>query len=259
MSGGATILDVGCGAGYISLELARMGFHVTAIDISDECVLAAQTTLNNTKIDSGFGSLNYFVMPFSKDQFQQEKFDAVLFSASLHHFSNIEDTISLAFNLCRPNGIVLAHEPSRKCQREEDAIALTLFRSALSITGNWYSKQPAYAANSEADFHREVLSVLAESSQNIDEFNPEGQSESDDMQAGSKIYCALANQGELLSSEPTYAFLNNGLGGLRAVNDATIYELAKLLSVFEDYALSKGLIRSNGELFVARVKSSQGL
>src|SRR4051794_20819968 len=38
------ILDVGCGAGYFSLELARAGHHVTAIDVSASCIKAAQAT-----------------------------------------------------------------------------------------------------------------------------------------------------------------------------------------------------------------------
>jgi len=250
---GAKILDVGCGAGYLSLELARMGFHVTAIDIADEAIAAAQAALDSAEKGSNFGSLNYRTTLFSADQFEaQDKFDAVVFSASLHHFPNIEEAVSLAFSLCRPQGIVLAHEPARVVQSEEDSVALTLFRAALSITGNWYSNGPASAANSEADFQREVLAVLAESSENKDEFNPEGQSESDDMGSGARIYAALSEQGELLLCEPTYAFLNNGLGGLRGVDDATIHKLADLLAVFESYALSKGIIHPNAEIYVAK-------
>ena len=38
------ILEVGCGPGYMSLELARQGYNVTGIDISDKCIEVALDT-----------------------------------------------------------------------------------------------------------------------------------------------------------------------------------------------------------------------
>ena len=35
---GKKILDIGCGSGYLSLELARDGFEVTGVDISEKCI-----------------------------------------------------------------------------------------------------------------------------------------------------------------------------------------------------------------------------
>ena len=58
---GARILDVGCGSGYISLELARSGYHVTGIDISSKVIDVAKKTLETNPFKDGFGSLKYHV------------------------------------------------------------------------------------------------------------------------------------------------------------------------------------------------------
>src|SRR3977135_1265054 len=42
---GLKILDVGCSAGYFSLELARAGHHVVAIDVSEINIKEARKTL----------------------------------------------------------------------------------------------------------------------------------------------------------------------------------------------------------------------
>src|SRR5260370_39415966 len=58
------ILDVGCGAGYVTLELARAGHHVVGIDISASCIATARQTLATNPFKENFGSLEYHVLPF---------------------------------------------------------------------------------------------------------------------------------------------------------------------------------------------------
>ena len=45
----ARILDLGCGPGYFSLELARAGFEVVGIDVSKGAINSANKTLLNSK------------------------------------------------------------------------------------------------------------------------------------------------------------------------------------------------------------------
>ena len=63
---GLTILDVGCGAGYVSLELARGGHHVTGIDIAGDAIRIARETLAENTFKQGFGSLRYEVLPLEE-------------------------------------------------------------------------------------------------------------------------------------------------------------------------------------------------
>ncbi len=51
---GARILDVGCGAGRHSLELARRGFHTTGIDISSGLVECAQKVATAERLSAEF-------------------------------------------------------------------------------------------------------------------------------------------------------------------------------------------------------------
>src|SRR4051812_10859792 len=90
---GLKILDVGCGAGYFSLELARAGHHVIAIDISESCVDEARKTRAANPFTDGFGSLEYHVMPFRQ---ACGPYDVILFSASMHHFDDAEKTAAKA-------------------------------------------------------------------------------------------------------------------------------------------------------------------
>ena len=48
---GSSILDVPCGAGRISIELARRGYAVTGIDLSTELLELAQSKARELKLD----------------------------------------------------------------------------------------------------------------------------------------------------------------------------------------------------------------
>ena len=76
----ATILDVGCGAGYMSLELARNGYNISAFDISSDCIETAKQVLASNPYKDTFGSLDYKVMALHEAEGQ---YDVVLFSVSL--------------------------------------------------------------------------------------------------------------------------------------------------------------------------------
>jgi glycosyltransferase involved in cell wall biosynthesis/SAM-dependent methyltransferase len=87
---GATILDVGCGSGWLSEYFARLGYVVTGIDISDELISMARERVervayqvdHETPLRCSFQTLDIEAAAL------KETFDAVICYDSLHHFED---------------------------------------------------------------------------------------------------------------------------------------------------------------------------
>ena len=105
------VLDAGCGAGYVALELARAGFHVTAIDVADEAIDVAKKAAEENPFVDGFGSLTYEVRSFLE---YEGEFDAVLFRGVVHHFPNPDTVLEHAAKLLKSGGLLLCMEPAHE-------------------------------------------------------------------------------------------------------------------------------------------------
>lgn len=92
-----SLLDVGCGAGHHSKDLAEKGFDVTGVDISLKGLLQAEKISQTSGQDVGFVMGDIESLPFSNDSY-----DVVFCSLILHHF---------------PNKIRILEELSRVCKR----------------------------------------------------------------------------------------------------------------------------------------------
>lgn len=73
---GASVLDVGCGAGRDATDITNKGFQVTGIDFSEKLIEIA-----SKNVPRG----NFSVMDFEKLDFPENNFDGVWASASLLH------------------------------------------------------------------------------------------------------------------------------------------------------------------------------
>ena len=60
------VLEIGCGTGFLSLELARNGLDVTGVDISKSSIKIASKFLKRNKVKKNFGKLNYLVLDATK-------------------------------------------------------------------------------------------------------------------------------------------------------------------------------------------------
>ena len=66
---GASILDVGCGAGTNALYLARSGFKVTGIDLAEGAIAAARVRAQRAGLEVDFRVADALRIPFPKEHF----------------------------------------------------------------------------------------------------------------------------------------------------------------------------------------------
>ena len=105
--GGWRVLDAGCGAGALSVELARRGAHVTAIDLSPEIVRFAAETLPD---DIGAGRIDFAAGDMLSER--HGRFDAVVAMDSLIHYPPAQAVAAVAALARRTDrGIVFTFAP----------------------------------------------------------------------------------------------------------------------------------------------------
>jgi 2-polyprenyl-3-methyl-5-hydroxy-6-metoxy-1,4-benzoquinol methylase len=105
---GATILEFGPGWGNTSVELAKTGYLVTAVDIEENFVYL----INQRAEKEGLKNLKAIHGDFFDIDNFNEKFDVVLFFESFHHCSDHNLLLSKIDRVLKPGGkIVFGAEP----------------------------------------------------------------------------------------------------------------------------------------------------
>jgi SAM-dependent methyltransferase len=104
------ILEVGCGRGYLSLELARRGHDLMGIDVNEEAIRIAYRTMNTDPYNSGRGRLEYEVSDFAVWNNVEGRFDLVIFNRVLHHIPQPAKALEKVRSLLGPKGRIICVE-----------------------------------------------------------------------------------------------------------------------------------------------------
>jgi 2-polyprenyl-6-hydroxyphenyl methylase / 3-demethylubiquinone-9 3-methyltransferase len=101
-----SVVDVGCGAGFLSNALAQYGHHVTGIDLSEESLnVAREKDVTHTVY---YCNANGYALPFSPLQFE-----VICAMDLLEHVEEPGKMIAEASRVLKPGGLFFFHTINR--------------------------------------------------------------------------------------------------------------------------------------------------
>ncbi|MBD3308949.1 methyltransferase domain-containing protein [candidate division KSB3 bacterium] len=98
------VLEIGCGTGYLTQELAKSEAHIIAIDISPHLLCIARRDIQAPNIQ--FLLENAYQLSFP-----DQVFDSVIGSSVLHHV-NIDLALEECYRVLKPGGTIYFTEPN---------------------------------------------------------------------------------------------------------------------------------------------------
>jgi SAM-dependent methyltransferase len=101
---GMIVLELGCGTGYFTQELARCGADIVAVDVSPELLEIARANCSAPNV-------RYEIQNAYELSYPGDAFDSVVGSSVLHHLE-IEEALRQIHRVLRPAGTMFFTEPN---------------------------------------------------------------------------------------------------------------------------------------------------
>jgi len=120
--GAVRVIDVGCGSGRMSLELARRGYDVTGIDLDRAKVEKARRRCKEWRIPAGFYRSDAACIPF-----RDAAFDAAVLNCSLEHVGRDERALREVYRVLAPGGSVVLTVPDSRMFDPTGLVGATAF------------------------------------------------------------------------------------------------------------------------------------
>lgn len=99
-----TVLDLGCGSGWLSVYLAREGFSVTGVDVSQQAI-----NLGKMWSDEENLAIDFVVEDLAQLTFADQQFDAVVANSIFEHFP-LDKALLIAqkvYSMLKPGGVFI--------------------------------------------------------------------------------------------------------------------------------------------------------
>jgi ubiquinone/menaquinone biosynthesis C-methylase UbiE len=142
------VLEVGCGRGYLSLELARRGHDLLGIDVNEETIRIAYQTMNTDPYNTGRGRLEYQVSDFAAWNNEDRMFDLVIFNRVLHHIPQPAKALEKVQSVLRPSGRIICVEYAYDQFDHRSAVWFYHIRRILELAG-WFNSEQKLSDNPE--------------------------------------------------------------------------------------------------------------
>ncbi len=140
------VLDVGCGLGFLSLELAREGHRVLGLDSDQKMIDLANRTMQTDPYQVDRGALEYRLADFASWDGPTGEYDILVVSRVLHHMPLVDKAVVKAANILRKGGRIIVIELAYDRFDAKTAAWLFYLRQSLQQRG-WLKHNPDEAVN----------------------------------------------------------------------------------------------------------------
>lgn len=242
---GGRVLEVGCGCGMLSLEMARNGLQVVGVDVSPKSIEVANQFKSKNQESKDFGSLKYHCADISDLDFDSEAFDSVVFFRSLHHFPDLQATLAKAHQASKKEAYLLISEPVRANFNEKSAQFCALLRAILP-TWEPYEKKLSVSWTNDK-WQEQVTEILKEYT--LDEHHSQSPLDNSNDDAN-EVILAVDKLWRIEKRSFSDAFVDKMIGGLRGEQR---YELARFLKFLDSYMVENEILPPTSlELFAIK-------
>ncbi len=234
-----TILEVGCGNGYLTLELARDGHNVIGIDLSADIIEVAERSRAAHPDPPGFGNLRYLCTDVNTYQAPNASFDTVIFNRALHHMHDLQQTMATVTRLLKQGGRIICQDYAYDRFDARTASWLYQMQRLLFLSGH-YDADPATLPSESASIEALRTAWLQRGSEHhLNQYE--------------QMMSALrGTYHEHSFAWVPYLFVYIG-NGIRPVSAEQERELLTFLKGMEQYLIDHGAIQAVGVRFVGGV------
>ena len=128
---GGKVIELGCGTGYLTLELARNGLEVVGVDISPKSIEIAKRFAKENPYKENFGSLTYICDDILTMNLGEEQWDTIVFFGTLHHIAEQETLMAKVHKALKQGGNLVVCEPVRGHFTKDSALFAAILRAVL--------------------------------------------------------------------------------------------------------------------------------
>ena len=152
------VLDVGCGLGTLSFELAKKKIFSTGIDISKKSIFFANFFKNKLLSKNNASYINFLQTDLFKIN-EKKKFDVIIFFKTFHHLGNINKVLHKILKILKQNGKLILVEPLRSEFKFENAVYAYVLRF---LSNTWINQQKKMRKIGKNDIKKGIHNIYNE-------------------------------------------------------------------------------------------------